>query len=173
MFGAVEVLVPLQIDELNGGHAVIAAAFIAGAGIEAALAPMTGRYSDRVGRRTPFVAGLAVAALGMLAIAAAQAVGVVVSGLLIASLGAGLCFTPALTMLAETTESGDLQEGLAAGLSNMAWASGQVLGGIAGGTIAQVSGYALPSVLVAAILLATAAYALRRELPAAPAPSVP
>ncbi|MGB7589101.1 MAG: MFS transporter, partial [Solirubrobacterales bacterium] len=47
MFGAVEVLVPLKIDELGGGHAVIAAGFIVGAGLEALLAPLAGRYSDR------------------------------------------------------------------------------------------------------------------------------
>jgi MFS family permease len=165
MFGAIEVLVPLRIDDLDSGHAVIAGGFIAGAAIEAGLAPVSGRYSDRVGRRTPFVTGLAIAALGMLGIAAAQAVGVVVTGLLVASLGAGLCFAPALTMLAETTESGPLQEGLAAGLSNMAWASGQVIGGLAGGAVADVAGYAVPSVAVAATLLLTAVYALRRELP--------
>jgi MFS family permease len=168
MFGAIEVLVPLRIDDLGGGHALIAGSFIVGAGIEAALAPIAGRYSDRVGRRTPFVTGLGIAALGMLGIAAAQAVGVVVTGLLVASLGAGFCFAPALTMLAETTESGPLQEGLAAGLSNMAWASGQVIGGLVGGTAADVAGYAAPSVAVAAVLFLTAVYALRRELPGSP-----
>src|SRR6476659_3551904 len=121
MFGVGEVLVPLRIDNLDGGYGVIAGAFIVAAGIEAALAPVSGRYSDRVGRRRPFVTGLAIAALGMLGIGAAQDVGVVVAGLLTASLGAGLCFAPALTMLTETTESGPLQEGLAAGLSTMAW----------------------------------------------------
>jgi MFS family permease len=172
MFGAIEVLVPLRIDDLGGGHGVIAGGFIVGAAIEAGLAPLAGRYSDRVGRRSPFVTGLAVAALGMLGIAAAQAVGVVVAALLVASLGAGICFAPALTMLAETTESGPLQEGLAAGLSNMAWASGQVLGGVAGGVVAEVAGYAAPSVAVAVVLLLTAGYALRRELPAV-APATP
>jgi MFS family permease len=103
----------------------------------------------------------------MLGIAAAQGVGVVVAAVQVASLGAGLCFTPALTMLAETTESGALQEGLAAGLSNMAWASGQVLGALAGGAVADVAGYAAPSIAVAIVLLATAAYASRRGLPAA------
>jgi MFS family permease len=165
MFGAIEVLVPLRIDDLGGSHAVIAAGFIIGAGLEAALAPIAGRYSDRVGRRTPFVSGLAIAAVGMLGIAAAQGVGVVVAALLVASLGAGVCFAPALTMLTETTESGPLQEGLAAGLSNMAWATGQVLGGVAGGAVADLAGYAAPSIAVAAVLLVTAAYALRRELP--------
>ena len=43
MFGAIEVLVPLRIDSLGGGHGVIAAGFIAGAALEATLAPMAGR----------------------------------------------------------------------------------------------------------------------------------
>ena len=51
MFGAIEVLVPLRIDALGGGHGVIAAGFIAGAALEAVLAPLAGRFSDRVGRR--------------------------------------------------------------------------------------------------------------------------
>ena len=52
MFGAIEVLVPLRIDALGGGHGVIAGGFIAGAALEAVLAPIAGRFSDRVGRRT-------------------------------------------------------------------------------------------------------------------------
>lgn len=166
MFGAIELLVPLRIDDLGGGAGVIAAGFIVGAAIEATLAPLSGRYSDRAGRRAPFAGGLVVAAVGMVAIAAAQAVGVVIAGLLIASLGAGLCFAPALTMLTEGAESGQLHQGLAAGLSNMAWATGQVLGGVGGGAIADVAGFAVPCLIVAAALLATAAYAARRELPA-------
>ncbi len=58
MFGAIEVLVPLRIDSLGGEHGVIAAGFIAGAGLEAVLAPLAGRFSDRVGRRSPYVIGL-------------------------------------------------------------------------------------------------------------------
>jgi MFS family permease len=173
MFGAIEVLVPLRIDDLGGSHTVIAGGFIVGAGIEATLAPIAGRYSDRVGRRMPFVTGLTIAAAGMLGIAAAQGVDIVVAALLVASLGAGICFAPALTMLTETTESGPLQEGLAAGLSNMAWATGQVIGGVVGGAVAGAAGYAAPSVAVAAVLLLTASYALSRELPGSTAQAVP
>jgi MFS family permease len=168
MFGAVEVLVPLRIDDLGGGHALIAAGFIVGAAIEAGLAPISGRYSDRVGRAVPFAAGLTVAALAMVAIGVAQGIPVVVGGLLVASLGGGICFAPALTLLSETAESSHLHQGLAAGLSNMAWASGQVAGGLAGGGIASLAGYAVPNIAVAALLLLTAAYA-RRGLPG-PAP---
>ena len=75
MFGAIEVLVPLRIDSLNGSAGVIAAGFIAGAGLEAVLAPLAGRFSDREGRRLPYVVGLTICALSMVIVAAAGAVG--------------------------------------------------------------------------------------------------
>ena len=53
MAGAIEVLVPLRIDDLGGSATVIAAGFVVAAAIEAALAPIAGRYSDRAGRRDP------------------------------------------------------------------------------------------------------------------------
>jgi MFS family permease len=158
MFGAIEVLVPLRIAALGGGHTAIAAGFIAGAALEAALAPLAGRYSDRVGRRTPYVAGLTICASAMVAIAIAETLGVILAGLIVTSLGAGICFAPALTMLSEAAESSRLHQGFASGLSNMAWAAGQVVGGIAGGGLASITGYALPSFTVAALLLATATY---------------
>jgi MFS family permease len=166
MFGTVEVLVPLRINELGGGHALIAIGFISGAALEAGLAPVAGRYSDRVGRRTPFVVGLGVCALSMCVIAVAAGLGLVLGALILSSLGAGICFAPALTALSEAAEASGLHQGFAAGLSNMAWAAGQVVGGLAGGAVAASSGYALPSFTVAALLIATAAYA-RRVLPTA------
>jgi MFS family permease len=165
MFGAVELLVPLRIDELGAGHGVIAAGFVGGAALEAVLAPIAGRWSDRVGRRPPYVIGLAIGAAAMLGMAAAQTVGLVVAMLILVSLGAGISFAPVLTLLTESAEAGDLHQGFAAALSNMAWATGQVLGGVVGGVVADVAGLAVPCVLVAATLLATAVYALRREMP--------
>jgi MFS family permease len=161
MFGAIEVLVPLRIDSLGGGHGVIAAGFIAGAGLEAVLAPMAGRISDRIGRRTPYVSGLTICAVAMLAFAIAQSLGGVLAALIFTSLGAGLCFAPALTLLSDTAESTSLHQGFAAGLSNMAWASGQVVGGIGGGVVASFTGNAIPSIAIALLLLLTVAYAFR------------
>jgi MFS family permease len=161
MFGAVEVLVPLRIDELGGGHLAIAGGFIAGAALEAALAPLAGRYSDRVGRRIPFVAGIAICAFAMMGLAAAQALGPVLGSLFLGSLGAGICFAPALTTLSETADLSGLHQGYASGLSNMAWAAGQSAGALLGGGVAGATGYAVPSLAVAALLLLTAAHAYR------------
>jgi MFS family permease len=175
MFGAVEVLVPLRIDELGGGHVAIAGGFIAGAAIEAGLAPLAGRYSDRMGRRIPFVLGTCICAVAMIGIGIAQTLGPVLGALIVASLGAGVCFAPALTMLSETADLGGLHQGFAAGLSNMAWASGQTVGALAGGGAASATGYAAPSLAIAALLFVTSAYAYRFLMPAPvrPAPTQP
>jgi MFS family permease len=161
MFGAIEVLVPLRIDALGGGHGVIAAGFIAGAGLEAVLAPLSGRYSDRVGRRNPYVTGLTICAAAMVVVGLAQTLGAVLVALIVTSLGAGLCFAPALTLISDIAESSSLHQGFAAGLSNMAWASGQVIGGIGGGVVASLTGNALPAIAIAVLLLFTVLYAFR------------
>lgn len=171
MFGAVEVLAPLQIFALGGGHVLIAASFIAGAALEGILAPVVGRYSDRVGRRTPFVVGMTICAVAILAIAIGATMGEVMLGVMLTSLGGGICFTPALTMLSEHAESSHLHQGYAAGLSNMAWASGQVAGGLIGGGVASVAGNAAPGVAIGALLIATVAYSMYALSPPPPVPA--
>jgi MFS family permease len=161
MFGAIEVLVPLRIDSLGGGHGVIAAGFIAGAALEAMLAPLAGRLSDRVGRRSPYVIGLSVCAVAMVEIALVTTLGAVLGGLILTALGAGLCFAPALTLISDVAEESSLHQGFAAGLSNMAWAAGQVIGGIGGGAVASITGNAAPSIAIALLLALTVVYAFR------------
>ncbi len=170
MFGAVEVLAPLRISDLGGGHALIAGGFIAGAALEGILAPVAGRYSDRVGRRTPFVVGLTICVFAILTVAVGATMGAVMAGVMLTSLGGGICFTPALTMLSELAESSRLHQGFAAGLSNMAWAAGQVAGGLIGGGAASVAGNAAPGVAIGALLMVTVAYSLHAL---SPTPSVP
>jgi MFS family permease len=165
MFGAIEVLVPLRIDELGGGQGLIAAGFIAGAGLEAVLAPLAGKLSDRVGRRLPYVIGLSICAVAMVALALVATLGEVLGGLVLTSLGAGLCFAPALALISDTAEKSKLHQGFAAGVSNMAWASGQVIGGVGGGVVASVTGNAAPSLAIAVLLALTVFYALRSMEP--------
>jgi MFS family permease len=165
MFGAIEVLVPLRIDALGGGHGVIAAGFIAGAGLEAVLAPFSGRFSDRVGRRSPYVTGLTICAVAMVGVALAETLGGVLAALIVTSLGAGLCFAPAMTLLSDVADATALHQGFAAGLSNMAWASGQVIGGAGGGVVASLTGNAVPCIAIAILLLAAVAYAFHSLAP--------
>jgi len=165
MFGAIEVLVPLRIDELGGGHGLIAGGFIVGAALEAGLAPIAGRISDRRGRRLPYVTGLTVCAAAMIGVAVAASLGGIIAALILTSLGAGLCFAPALTLLSDIAESSSLHQGFAAGLSNMGWAAGQVIGGVGGGVVASLTGNVLPSLVITALLLATVFYSYRALQP--------
>lgn len=169
MFGAIEVLVPLRIDSLGGGHGVIAGGFVAGAALEAVLAPFAGRLSDRRGHRLPYVSGLSICALAMVAVAVAASLGGILGALILTSLGAGLCFAPALTLISEVAESSRLHQGFAAGVSNMAWASGQVIGGVGGGVVASLTGNAAPSLAIALLLALTVVYAVR-TMEAGPSP---
>jgi MFS family permease len=165
MFGAIGVLVPLRIDDLGGGHGLIAGGFIVGAALEAMVAPMAGRLSDRVGRRTPYVIGLSICAAAMMAIAVAASLGAVLGALILTSLGAGLCFAPALTLISDIAVASRLHQGFASGVSNMAWALGQVIGGIGAGVVATVTGNAAPSLVVVGLLVFTVAYAVRAMEP--------
>ena len=168
MFGAIEVLVPLRINALGGSHAVIAAGFIGGAALEAVLAPLSGRLSDRVGRRAPYVIGLAICAVAMVVVGTAAMLGVVLASLIFTSLGAGLSFAPALTLLSDVAEASSLHQGMAAGVSNMAWATGQVIGAVGGGVVASFAGNAVPSIAIAMLILLTAVYAFRVLEPGGP-----
>jgi MFS family permease len=161
VFGAVAVLVPLRVDDLGGGAALVAAGFIAGAAVEALIAPLVGRLSDRVGRTRPYVLGMAVVAAGIALLPAANALGLVVADLVAISIGAGFCFTPAMTMLSDAASESGLPQGLAAGLINAAWAAGQVSGGAAGGAAAGLAGDALPCLVAAGTAAVTGLYAWR------------
>jgi MFS family permease len=156
MFGVAEVLVPLRIDELGGGAGLVAIGFAAGAGLEAVLSPIVGRLSDRVGRIRPYVIGLAISAPAIALLPAAEALWAVVAVLIGLSLGAGLSFAPALAMLSDSAEATRLHQGFAAGLINVAWATGQVVGGVGGGVGAGIAGDALPCLAAAVLLTATA-----------------
>jgi MFS family permease len=168
MFGLIAVLVPLRIDELGGGAGLVAGGFMIGAGLEAIMAPLVGRLSDRVGRLRPYTAGMLISAAAIALVPAPQTLGLMLAVLIVTSLGAGICFVPALAMLSDSAEATGLHQGLAAGLINIAWAAGQVVGGVGGGAAASGAGDALPCLLAAALLLATAAAARLATAPAEP-----
>jgi MFS family permease len=161
MFGAIDVLLPLRVDDLGGGHALIAVGFIGGAAIESVLAPLAGRMSDRIGRRAPYVLGMAICAVSMVFYALAGSLATVIIALLLTSLGSGFCFAPAMTLISDAADASGLHQGYAVAVTNMAWAAAQVAGGVVGAAVAGVTGEALPIIAVAVVLVATILYAFR------------
>jgi MFS family permease len=171
LFGVESVIVPLRLDDLGGGPVTIASGFTIGAALEAILAPLVGRYSDRHGRVAPYILGTLIAAGSMVVVGTAMLQGIIVVAVIGNAIGAGFCFTPATTLLSDAAEATGLHQGYAAGLLNMAWAGGQVLGGVGGGAGAQVAGSAAPCIVASAVLVATAALAWRTIPPFSHAPA--
>jgi hypothetical protein len=66
-----------------------------------------------------------------------------------------------MTSLSEAAEASGLHQGFAAGLTNVAWSAGQVVGAVAGGGLATVAGFATPNLAIAILMALTAIYAYR------------
>jgi MFS family permease len=155
--GAITVLGSLRLHHFGAGAAAIAATFLVAAAFSAVLSPVAGRISDRRGRALPLRLGLASAAVLLACFGVPRAAfGLAV---LIVAIDAALGFfwAPAMTMLSEVADAQGLNQGLAAALMNLAWASGQVVGAGAGGAIAKVAGDVVPMAIVAALCLVTLA----------------
>lgn len=154
-FGVLDVLAPLRLSQLGATATVIGAAFLGAAAIESALSPAIGRLSDRRGALLPVRLSLAAAvAVSLLAPLVAPAPVLVV--LLIVGLPAyGTLFTPATALLSAGAHRLKLNQGLAFGLANLAWASGQGVAAAGSGALAQATNDFVPYALLAATCLGT------------------
>ncbi len=161
-FGVVDVLAPLRLSRLGAAAAVIGATFLAAAAIEAGVAPLAGRLSDRRGALQPIRLALAAAAAASLVIPLLPSVSWLVVVLIAGMPCYGALFTPAAALLSAGAHRLSLNQGLAFGLANLAWASGQAVGAAASGALAQATSDAVPYALLAATLLATLASAQRK-----------
>ena len=156
-FGVLDVLAPLRLNSLGASAIVIGAAFLGAAAVETALSPLAGRLSDRRGALTPIRISLTLAvALTLLAPLLAPAP-VLVALLIVGMPAFGTLYTPAAALLSAGADRLQLNQGLAFGLSNLAWASGQGAGSAAGGVLAQATSDLFPYTLLAVACLATLA----------------
>jgi len=152
-FGVVDVLAPLRLSRLGVGATLIGVTFLASAAIEAGLAPVTGRLSDRRGPLVPLRISLTLAvAVSLLAPVVAPAAPLIV--LLIVGMPAyGTLFTPAMTLVSTGADRMQVNQGLLFGIDNLAWAAGQGIAAAAGGAIAEATTDLVPYVLLAAACL--------------------
>jgi len=150
-----DVLAPLRLNSLGASALVIGATFLAAAAVEAALSPLTGRLSDRHGALTPVRISLAVAvAVAVLAPLLTPAT-LLVAVLIVGMPSFGTLYTPAAALVSAGADRLGLNQGLAFGLGNLAWASGQGAGAAASGVLAQATTDLLPYTLLASAFLVT------------------
>jgi MFS family permease len=167
-FGTVAVLGPLRLDELGAGSAAIAAAFLAGAALEAIAAPAIGRLSDRRGRLIPSVMGVAGGGLSMLILPWPESAWVLAILIVLASPAIGILYTPAMAMLSDGAEEFGIAQGYAFALTNLAWGIGQGVGDAGSGRLADALGDHVPYLILAGVAAATLVVLLRQLTRRAP-----
>jgi MFS family permease len=153
--GMLSVLGPLHLASAGWSATAIGAVWLLGAALEAAASPLIGRASDRRGAFVPVRFALLAAALLSLTLALAGRPLVYAALVLLASTAYGLLFTPAFALIAEGAERAGLAQGHAFGVMNAVWALGAMLGPVAAGAIAGLSGDWLVYVLATAVCVAT------------------
>ena len=154
-FGVVDVLAPLRLGRLGVSAVLIGATFLASAAIEASLSPVAGRLSDRRGELVPVRVSLVVAIAVSLLAPVVQPAPWLIALLIVGMPWYGTLFAPATALLSVGAQRLELNQGLAFGLSNLAWALGQAVSAAASGAIAEVTSDIVPYAIVAGACLAT------------------
>jgi MFS family permease len=157
LFGTLTVLVPLRLSDLGFAAAAIGSVFLVAGAFEATLSPVMGRVSDRRGKRFPITIGLLASAVATVALPWPQQGVVLALVTVLAACAFGVFWTPAMSLLTDTSERIGLDVAWGFALANLAWAPGQALGAAAGGSLARATTDALPYLLLSGCCLATLA----------------
>jgi len=163
LFGAVDVLVPLRLDELGAGAGAIAAVFILAAVTEAAVNPIAGRLSDRHGRIAPSKVGLATSAAAALFLIVPETALVLGVIMVAAAPAIGILWSPAIALLSDSAEGAGLAQGLAFGFVNLGWALGHTIGAAGGPGLAELTSDGVTYLALAAICAAALATLVWRD----------
>src|SRR3954447_7702193 len=154
LFGTLSVLGPLRLDALGASAVAIGATWLVAAALESVVSPLAGRFSDRRGRLAPLLGGLVGGAITFALLPWPETALVFALLIVLGSPVIGLLWAPAMAMLSDGAESVGLEQGLAFGLMNLTWATGQSVGDIGGAKLGQAAGDELPYLLLSALCLA-------------------
>jgi MFS family permease len=149
LFGTIYVLTPLRLSELGAGPAVIAAAFLVAAGLEALISPFAGRLTDRSGPIVPALAGLAGGTLAMTLLPWPASAWLLAPLVMLTAPLIGFLWTPSLALVSEGAEALEVEPGFAFSLTNLAWALGQAVGSAGSAALAQATSDPVPYLVLA------------------------
>lgn len=151
VFGVVEVLVPLALDELGATSGAIAATFVVASAIQAIVHVVSGRVSDRHGRLRPIRVCLVGVFVFLLVVPLPETVWLLAGVVVVGCVLVGALDTPAMALLSDSVAAARVEQGVGFGLANLAWAGGQVVGTIGGAALAGATSDAVPYVLLAGL----------------------
>ncbi len=144
LFGTLNVLAPLALDDRGFGAVAIGGIWVSAAALEVVLNPWLGRVADRHGTARPIRVALLASCAVSAGLALTEWPWVLVPFIFAAAVAFGAFYAPALTMLSHSAEDVGLAQGLAFGVMNAAWAVGNAVGPAAGGGLAELTRDAVP-----------------------------
>jgi MFS family permease len=153
LFSALAVLVPLELSRLGWGAVAVGAVFLASAAFEAAVHPLLGRWTDRVGYLRPVVVGLLATVGILLALPWVGSPWVLALLVLLASGAFNATLVPGTALFSRGTEKAGMDQAVAFGITNFAWASGYAVGAPVGGALADLGGDALSYLFLTGVCL--------------------
>ena len=157
--GAVNLLVPLQLDDNGLSEGLIGVVFSAGAGVFIVASATVARLADRTAR-VEVVGAAALMLIGVLGIVlASSATGAVVAFLLLRAPLLAVLFTIAFPLAAAGARRAGVGAGAVVGLLNGLWGVATVVAPGGAGAIAEVTDERWAYAAVAVACLATAAWA--------------
>jgi MFS family permease len=154
-FGVIDVLAPLRLDALGASALVISGAFLGSAAVETALSPLVGTLSDRRGPVVPLRLSLAAAVAMSVLLPLVEPAWALVALIAVGCASYGTLFVPAAALMSEGAQALRLNQGIAFGLSNLAWAGGQAVAAGLAGVTAQLTSTLVPYALLAALCACT------------------
>jgi MFS family permease len=153
LFGTLSVLGPLRLDDLGAATAAIGAIWLMSAAFEAIVSPLAGRFSDRRGPLAPLLGGLIGGAITFALLpwpGDAVTLGILI---VVGSPVIGLLWAPSMSMLSDGADAVGLEQGLAFGLMNLTWATGQSLGDVGGARLGQAAGDEVAYLVLSAVCI--------------------
>jgi MFS family permease len=168
VFGTVEVLAPLALDDLGASGLAIGAVFLVAAGIEGVAQVFAGRATDRLGRGAPIRLGLGGTLAFLLVVTVPEVAWLLAVVVVAGCVLSGIVNTPAMTLMSDGVEGAGLEHGLGFAIVNLVWGGGQVIGAVVGAALAGATSDVVPYLLLAAVCAGTLAGLRGRSAALAP-----
>ena len=140
LFGSLAVLVPLELEHSGWGATAVGTVFLVSAAFEAIVHPSLGRWTDRSGYLPPVRAGV-LGSIGVLLVLSGASNPWLLGLLVVLAAGAfNATLVPGTALFSRGTEKAGIDQALAFGLTNVAWASGYAVGAPLAGVLADLGG---------------------------------